>query len=133
MQSGSYRHCGHEVDVVLRELQRKRDLYKQSNNQFDEQRYFNAEQNARLVSYGERYYRTMYYENSNSRNQRDRSMFDTLQAILNYRGQSSKAVVWAHNSHIGDSRATEMSAQGEVNLGQHVRENYGDNYREVIA
>jgi len=69
----------------------------------------------------------MYYDNNNSRNQRDKNMFDTLQAILDHRGQSSKAVVWAHNSHIGDSRATEMSAQGEVNLGQHVRETYGDN------
>ncbi len=127
MQSGSYRHCGYEVDAVLQELRKKRDLYRRTNRQADEQRYFIAEQNARLVSNAERYYRSMYYDNNNSRNQRDKNMFDTLQAILNYRGQSSKAVVWAHNSHIGDSRATEMSAQGEVNLGQHVRESYGDN------
>ncbi len=127
MLSGRYRHCGYEVDAVLRELRKKRDLYRQTNSQTDEQRYFNAEQNARLVSNGERYFRTMYYDINNSRNQRDQNMFDTLQAILNYRGQLSKAVVWAHNSHIGDSRATEMSTQGEVNLGQHVRETYGEN------
>ncbi len=127
MLSGRYRHCGYEVDAVLRELRKKRDLYRQTNSQTDEQRYFNAEQNARLVSNGERYFRTMYFDINNSRNQRDQNMFDTLQAILNYRGQLSKAVVWAHNSHIGDSRATEMSTQGEVNLGQHVRETYGEN------
>ena len=127
MRTGRYRHCGYEVDAVLQALRKKRNLYSQTSRQLDEQRYFNAEQNARLVSNGERYYRTMYYDNNNSRNQRDKNMFDTLQAVLNHRGQSSKAVVWAHNSHIGDSRATEMSAQGEVNLGQHVRETYGDN------
>ncbi len=58
--------------------------------------------------------------------QRDQNMLETLQAVLNYRGQMSKAVVWAHNSHIGDARATEVSARGEFNLGQRVRETFGD-------
>lgn len=128
MQFDRYHHCGYEVHAVLQDLHKKRDLYNQTNRQTDEQqRYFNAEQNARLVSNGERYFRTLYYDNNNIRNQRDENMFDTLQAILNYHGQSSRAVVWAHNTHIGDTRATEMGAQGEVNLGQHVREAYGDN------
>ncbi len=53
-------------------------------------------------------------------------MFDTLLTILNFHGETSKAVVWAHNSHIGDARATDMSAHGEFNLGQRVRETFAD-------
>lgn len=122
MQSGRYRGCRYEVFAVLQDLLKKRAYYKQQ----DRQRYFNAEQNARLVRNGERYFRTMYYANNNSWNQRDQNMLETLQAILNYRGQKSKAIVWAHNSHIGDARATEMSARGEFNLGQLARETFGD-------
>ena len=120
----SYRHrgCGYEVLAVLQDLLKKREHYRRAGRQ----RFFSAEQNARLIRNGERYYRTMYYANNNSWNQRDQSMFETLQAILNYRGQTSKAVVWAHNSHIGDARATDMSARGEFNLGQRVRETFGD-------
>jgi protein-L-isoaspartate(D-aspartate) O-methyltransferase len=53
-------------------------------------------------------------------------MFETLQAVLEFRGQDSKAIVWEHNSHIGDARATQMSARGEFNIGQLVRQKYGD-------
>jgi protein-L-isoaspartate(D-aspartate) O-methyltransferase len=53
-------------------------------------------------------------------------MFDTLQSVLKYRGPQAKAVIWEHNSHIGDARATEMSARGELNIGQLVRETYGN-------
>ena len=122
MQSGRYRGCEYEVFAVLQDLLKKREFYRD----LDEQRFFSAVQNARLVRNGERYYRTMYYANNDSWNQRDQNMFETLQAVLNYRGQTSKAVVWAHNSHIGDARATEVSAHGEFNLGQRVRETFGD-------
>jgi len=122
MQSGKYRGCGYEVQTVLHDLRNKRALYKQA----DRQQYFNAEQNARLIRNGEHYYRTMYYTKNTSWNQRDQNMFETLQAILNYRGQTSKAVIWAHNSHLGDARASEMSEHGEINLGQRVRETFGD-------
>ena len=122
MRSHSCHHgCEYEVVSVLQDLLKKRDYYIQA----DEQRFFGAVQNARLATNGERYYRTMYYANSDSWNQRDQNMFDTLQAILKFRGQTSKAVVWAHNSHIGDARATEMSSHGEFNLGQRVRETFG--------
>ncbi len=121
MQSRRYRGCGYEVFTVLQDLLNKREFYRH----LDEQRFFSAEQNARLVRNGERYYRTMYYANTNSWNQRDQNMFETLQAVLNYRGQTSKAVVWAHNSHIGDARATEVSSHGDFNLGQRVREAFG--------
>ncbi len=57
---------------------------------------------------------------------RDEHMFKTLENLLAYRGKSSKAVIWAHNSHLGDARATEMSARGELNLGELCRKHFGD-------
>ncbi|NOQ68944.1 MAG: hypothetical protein GQ573_02345 [Gammaproteobacteria bacterium] len=123
MKSGRFRGCEYEVFAVLQNLLNKGAFYRPA----DAPRFFHAVQNARLVRNGERYYRTMYYDNNTSWNQRDQNMFETLQAILNYSGQTSKVVVWAHNSHIGDARATEVSEHGEFNLGQRVRETFGDN------
>ena len=122
MESGRFRGCEYEVLAVLSELQRNQAFYKR----FDKQQYFNALQNARLVKNGERYYRTMSDDAADSWNQRDQNMFDTLLAILNHRGAASKVVIWAHNSHIGDARATEMRTHGRFNLGQRVRETFGD-------
>jgi protein-L-isoaspartate(D-aspartate) O-methyltransferase len=68
----------------------------------------------------------MYYAENNSWNQRDQHMFETLQSVLAHRGPDSKAVIWEHNSHIGDARATQMSARGELNIGQLARQEYGD-------
>jgi erythromycin esterase-like protein len=88
---------------------------------------FEAAQNARLIASAEEYYRVMYYGGPEAWNLRDRHMAETLSRILEARGPGSKAVVWAHNSHIGDARHTEMGVvRGEVNLGQLVRERYGD-------
>jgi protein-L-isoaspartate(D-aspartate) O-methyltransferase len=87
-------------------------------------RYLDVVQNARVVANAEHYYRIMYYGGAESWNLRDQHMFDTLETLLAFRGDESKAVVWAHNSHIGDARATEMSARGEHNLGQLVRTAY---------
>ena len=117
-----YRKCEPDVVAILQDLLQKRLDYSSA----DGEKFFDAAQNARLVKNAERYYRTMYYAENNSWNQRDRHMFETLQAILAFRGPESKAVVWEHNSHIGDARATEMSARGEFNIGQLVRETYGD-------
>ena len=89
---------------------------------------FFAEQNARVVVEAERYYRTMYRGNVASWNLRDRHMVNTLQAIhrhLEAQQRGAKLVVWAHNSHVGDARATDMGGHGEVNVGQLVREAYG--------
>jgi protein-L-isoaspartate(D-aspartate) O-methyltransferase len=122
IKSRKHSGCENEVREVLQNLRNKRPLYVQA----DKQRYFNAEQNARLIKNGERFYRTRTDANNNTRNERDQNMFDTLLEILNHHGKTSKAVVWAHNSHIGDARATEMSAHGESNLGQLVRETFGD-------
>ena len=117
-----YRECEEDVLATLQDLLKKRIEYSMA----DGEQLFNAEQNARLVANAERYYRTMYYAENNSWNQRDQHMFDTLQSVLAFRGADSKAVIWEHNSHIGDARATQMSARGEFNVGQLVRQEYGE-------
>ena len=89
---------------------------------------FFAEQNARLVANAERYYRTMFTGHAESWNLRDGHMAETLEALVGHLSASSppaRIVVWAHNSHLGDARATEMGTRGELNLGQLVRERYG--------
>jgi erythromycin esterase-like protein len=89
--------------------------------------HLNAEQNARLVADAEAYYRAMYQGGAESWNLRDQHMFDTLDALLRAKGPAAKAIVWAHNSHLGDARHTEMGrVRGELNLGQLCREHYGD-------
>ena len=84
----------------------------------DGERWFDAVQNARIVVAAERYYRAMYRAAAESWNLRDRHMFGTLQALLAHRGDRAKAVVWAHNSHIGNASATAMGWRGEFNLGE---------------
>lgn len=88
-----------------------------------------AEQNARLVVNAEHYYRSMFRGRASSWNLRDRHMAETLDALARHLARGSgrgRIVVWAHNSHLGDARATDMSRRGELNLGQLVRERYGD-------
>ena len=93
----------------------------------DPDNYLDAAQNARLVSAAERYYRAMYQGGAASWNLRDRHMFETLEQVLQARGPKAQAVVWAHNSHIGDARATAMGRDmDELNLGQLCRERFGD-------
>jgi len=123
MQSGRFRGCEYEALSVLQNLLLKQEFY----TYLDGHQFFNAVQNARLVMSAERYYRTLHHTGSNSWNQRDQHMFDTLLEVLNFRGQKSKAVIWAHNLHVGDARATQMSKRGDFNLGQRVRETFGDN------
>jgi erythromycin esterase-like protein len=91
----------------------------------DKEAFFDAAQNARIVHAAERYYRTMWLGSTESWNLRDRHMFDTLQAVLRARGDDAKAVVWAHNSHIGNAAATEMGWSGEFNVGELCRTAYG--------
>jgi len=94
-----------------------------------EDEHFYAEQNARLVKNAEEYYRTMFRGRISSWNLRDRHMAETLEALLTHfegkTGAPPKAVVWEHNSHIGDARATDMGDQGEWNVGQLARERFG--------
>ena len=83
-------------------------------------------QNARIVRAAEQYYRIMYRRTRELWNLRDRHMFETLQALQRRRGPSCKAVVWAHNSHIGNAAATAMGWEGEFNIGELCRTAYGD-------
>jgi len=86
---------------------------------------FDSTQNARIVRAAEQYYRIMYEGAKESWNLRDRHMFDTLQRLLEHRGPDAKAVVWAHNSHIGNAAATSMGWEGEFNIGELCRTAYG--------
>lgn len=94
--------------------------------QQDGERWFDAVQNARIVLAAERYYRAMYRGGAESWNLRDRHMFGTLQALLAHRGDDAKAVVWAHNSHVGNAAATAMGWRGEFNIGELCRMAHGD-------
>jgi erythromycin esterase-like protein len=84
----------------------------------DGEELFDATQNARVVLAAEQYYRIMYKGSNESWNLRDRHMFETLQALFAKRGPGAKAVVWAHNSHVGDASATEMGWRGQFNIGE---------------
>jgi erythromycin esterase-like protein len=120
--------CEDEVVAELIQLRRKSAEYLQRDGRSAEEAYFSAEQNAVVVRDAEQYYRHMLKMTHSSWNQRDLHMMDTLIAIMEHlsrRHRDPKVVVWAHNSHIGDARATQMGTYGELNLGQLVREAYG--------
>jgi erythromycin esterase-like protein len=122
--------CEDEAVAQLVELRRHAMLPLKGGAGADEE-VFSAEQNARLIVNAERYYRSMYRGRESTWNQRDRHMVETLDALRDrIAGASDGTVVWAHNSHLGDARATEMGRRGEVNVGQLVRERYG---RDVFS
>ncbi|HEY7569457.1 MAG TPA: erythromycin esterase family protein [Gemmatimonadaceae bacterium] len=119
--------CEAEVVSQLVELQRSATEYASRDGRFPPDAQFFAEQNARLVANAERYYRAMFDNRVSSWNLRDGHMAETLGVLLQYLGRNtpaSKVVVWAHNSHLGDARATEMGGAGELNVGQLVRQRY---------
>jgi protein-L-isoaspartate(D-aspartate) O-methyltransferase len=117
-----YRDCEEEVVTALRELRDRAGHYLTGSGDA----FLNAEQNARVAANAEAYYRAMYYGSAESWNLRDRHMMETLEAVLTFHGPQARGVIWAHNSHVGDARYTEMAARGELNLGQLVREAYGE-------
>ncbi|NVN12574.1 erythromycin esterase family protein [Nguyenibacter vanlangensis] len=88
--------------------------------------WFDAVQNARIVRAAEQYYRIMYRAGAESWNLRDRHMFGTIQALLAHRGEEAKAVIWAHNSHVGHAAATAMGWEGQFNIGELCRMAHGD-------
>jgi len=120
--TGAYRTCEKEVVLMLQDI-----LHKQSDYAaHDGERFMDVVQNARLVTDAERYYRNMYYGSRASWNLRDTHMFETLKTLLDFHGPQAKAIIWAHNSHVGDAAATEMSARGEYNIGHLCREEFGN-------
>jgi len=120
--------CEDKVVRQLDDLRTRAVEYSKKDGMVAEDEYFFAEQNARLALNAERYYRTMFQGRVSSWNLRDAHMAETLDALIGHfgrRGDRPKVVVWAHNSHLGDARATEVGAQGEHNVGQLARERYG--------
>jgi len=126
---GLGRSCEDEVVAQLTELQRHSVEYAKRDGRVAEDEFFYAEQNARHAKNAEEYYRSMFKERVSSWNLRDQHMVETLTELIQHlertTGRRTKAVVWAHNSHLGDARATEMGQQGEWNVGQLVRKRYG--------
>jgi erythromycin esterase-like protein len=126
--------CEDEVLAQLLDFRRKAAEYASRDGRIPPDEAFFAEQNARLVANAERYYRSMFGGRASSWNLRDTHMADTIDALaqhLQRRSGASKIVVWEHNSHLGDARATEMSRSGEINVGQLVRERHGDAARLI--
>ena len=126
--------CEEAVTRQLLEVRKRRDEISGGGNFESDEAYFYAEQNARLAQNAERYYRTMFRSHVASWNIRDTHMAETLEEFpthLQARGQFPKIVIWAHNSHLGDARATQMGAVGELSLGQLVRERLGEQSRLV--
>jgi erythromycin esterase-like protein/predicted phosphoribosyltransferase len=131
---GAAEPCEDEVVTQLLELQRRAAELASRDGRIAEDNLFHAEQNARLARNAEAYYRSMFRGRVSSWNLRDRHMAETLEELvahLERRGGRTKVVVWAHNSHLGDARATQMGGEGELNLGQLVRERHGDDSRLI--
>jgi erythromycin esterase-like protein len=122
------RSCEDEVVGQLVELTRSAADYAARDGRIAADEYFVAEQNAQVIRDAEAYYRAMFRGGAESWNLRDRHMMATLEALLEHAvkaGQPPRAVVWAHNSHLGDARATGMAEIGELNLGQLTRHRHG--------
>ena len=121
--------CEKEVVSSLEDLLKLR----LENEHGDGERLFDTQQNARVVMNAEKYYRTMLQGGADSWNVRDHHMQDTLEQLLEHHGPQSKAIVWAHNTHIGDYRATDMLSEGYVNLGGLARQRFGSKNVSLIG
>ena len=120
--------CTDEVVDMLSEIRLKMPQYNS-----DHENVFNAEQNALVTVNAEKYYRAMIAGGPHSWNVRDRHMSDTLDRLLHFHGEKSKAVIWAHNTHIGDARATDMTHEGMYNLGELARINHRENQVALVG
>lgn len=128
-RTGSYRPvfesaktgCKDEVVKLLLEVRERHQNYDRKLEAG-----LNAEINALVMANAEKYYRSMVDFGENSWNIRDRHMMETLNILKNHHGPDSKAIIWAHNTHIGDARATDMAAHGLFNIGELARKGYGD-------
>lgn len=136
ISEGLRESCVKEVIEQLLEFQHHVFQYAKNNDACEDE-FFYAEQNARLVRDAEHYYRSLFEDRTSSWNVRDKHMLNTLTALAGHIEKKlhkpAKVIVWAHNSHVGDARATEMGEKGEVNLGQLVREAYGNNCTYLLG
>ena len=127
-------NCEDEVIEMLSSLHDKMDVYSKKDHGNKEEEYFNAEQNAITAKNAELYYRTMIKGDVKSWNIRDTHMMETLDRLITFHDEgNSKAIVWAHNTHIGDARATDMSKDNMINLGQLVRERKSNNNTVLVG
>lgn len=120
--------CRGEVIEMLREIEERLPSY-----DHDHEASFNNVQNAQVAVNAEKYYRAMIKGGNASWNVRDRHMMDTLDRLLDFHGPDSKAIVWEHNTHIGDARATDMARGGMYNIGQLAREEYGEDQCYLVG
>lgn len=113
--------CEGEVIELLSKIKEDHASFKS-----DPEAHFNAEQNALVMVNAEKYYRTMVKGGPESWNVRDKHMMETLDRLLKFHGENSKAIVWEHNTHIGDARYTDMRRERMINIGQLAREEFGN-------
>jgi erythromycin esterase-like protein len=128
MDAGLHPSCRDEVLEELREIQRQASRYAKLDGRVAEDQYFYAEQNARIVAQAERYYRAMIDDSTSTWNLRDAHMIETLERLMRHLAAHQgviKAVVWAHNSHVGNAKATSMSLRDETNIGALARDRLG--------
>lgn len=118
--------CEKEVLHLLREIRNNVERYNS-----DAENVFSTEQNAYIARNAEKYYRAMMRGGADSWNIRDRHMVSTLDRLMKFHGENSKTIIWEHNTHIGDARATDMESDGMVNVGQLLREEFTK--EEVVA
>ncbi len=123
VHSGRFESCEPRILEVLDDLRRRRESLARSSPDYE---FFSAEQNVLLARAAESFYLAMLRGDPDSWNVRDCYMFDTLDRLRAHLGAGTKVIIWAHNTHVGDYRATEEAAQGYLNLGQLARERYGD-------
>jgi erythromycin esterase-like protein len=119
--------CEDEVVAQLVDLQQHASDFLRRDGRIAEDELFYAKQNARVAKGAEQYYRAMYRGRPNTWNLRDTHMVDTLDALMQHfreHGERPKAIIWAHNSHLGDARHTQMGKRGELNIGQLIRERH---------
>ncbi|BBY62215.1 erythromycin esterase family protein [Mycolicibacterium helvum] len=133
---GAGESCEREAVEQLVEMQRDASVYLADDGELAEDELFYAQQNAATVRNAEAYYRGMFSGRVTSWNMRDKHMAETLDALVTHLDkhpgpQPARIVVWAHNSHVGDARATEVSADGQLTIGQLAREQYGEQSRLI--
>jgi erythromycin esterase-like protein len=131
--------CEDEVVEILSRLEKRHSEYVEENHES----FFDAEQNAIIARNAEEYYRSLVRGDKESWNVRDRHMVDTAERLMEHHDGDSKAIIWAHNTHVGDARATNMPERGRINIGQLIRERnpaddvaivgFGSHRGEVIA
>jgi len=113
--------CRDAVVDLLKEIRMKAQFL-----DGDREAGFNTEQNALIAVNAEKYYSSMIGFDNESWNIRDRHMMETLQRLMTFHGPEARGLVWEHNTHIGDARATDMARAGMINIGQLAREHYGE-------